>query len=168
MNILLSLLIYNPIEAYTLILLCDIITGNDTKFNKKNIATLWVFGTVNFIIQYLSSFAKQNGLFCILMFVTCYAAMPVSLKYFYYIISYNKISIVHSVVTIFISCIVIMIVSLSVSAITQERSLLFNNSNSIKIEFIINFLIHFLQIAIYTFIKKRINCYEKCCKRTRK
>ena len=40
MNIPLSLLIYNPIEAYTLILLGDIITGNDTKFNKKSIVVL--------------------------------------------------------------------------------------------------------------------------------
>lgn len=35
MNIPLSLLIYNPIEAYTLVLLCDIITGNDVRLNKR-------------------------------------------------------------------------------------------------------------------------------------
>lgn len=68
MNIPLSLLIYNPIEAYTLILLGDIITGNDTKFNKKSIVALWVFGTVNFVMQFLPNLVYGENCF---LFVSC-------------------------------------------------------------------------------------------------
>ena len=38
MNIPLSLLIYNPIEAYTIILLCGIIRGSDIKIGRYKIS----------------------------------------------------------------------------------------------------------------------------------
>lgn len=166
MNILLSLLIYNPIEAYTLILLCDIITGNNTKFNSKNIVTLWVFGTINFIIQYLPSFIENDNMFCALMFVVCYVAMPFPLKYFYYIISSNIISMLRSIMAIFVSCIIIMVVSSVFSVITNQNNILCNHNN--LSEFIINMIIHILQIVVYNYIKRKSMEYEKFCKRNRK
>lgn len=72
MNIPLSLLIYNPIEAYTLILLGDIITGNDTKFNKKSIVALWVFGTVNFVMQFLPNLVYGENCFLFVSFISNY------------------------------------------------------------------------------------------------
>ena len=56
MNIPLSLLIYNPIEAYTLVLLCDIITGSRTEFNRKLFPYLFVYSDINFLIQYFLNF----------------------------------------------------------------------------------------------------------------
>ena len=166
MNIPLSLLIYNPIEAYTLILLCDTITGNDTKFNRKNIVILWVFGTVNFIIQYFPSFIENDNVFCTLMFIVCYVAMPFSLKYFYYIISLNSISMLRSVMAIFVSCIIIMVISFVFSVITNQNNILCNHNN--LSEFIINMIIHILQIVVYNYIKRKSMEYEEFCKRNRK
>lgn len=166
MNIPLSLLIYNPIEAYTLILLGDIITGNDTKFDKKSIVALWVFGAVNFIIQYLPSFIENDNVFCTLMFIVCYVAMPFSLKYFYYIISLNSISMLRSVMAIFVSCIIIMVISFVFSVITNQNNILCNHNN--LSEFIINMIIHILQIVVYNYIKRKSMEYEKFCKRNRK
>lgn len=51
MNIPLSLLIYNPIEAYTMILLCDVINFKHTKFTLKNIVLLYGLSTINFCLQ---------------------------------------------------------------------------------------------------------------------
>ena len=51
MSVPLSLLIYNPIEAYILILLCDVIAENDTKFTIKRALLLWDFGATNLFIQ---------------------------------------------------------------------------------------------------------------------
>lgn len=51
MSVPLSLLIYNPIEAYILILLCDIITGENTKIGIRNIGKLYLLGAVNLLFQ---------------------------------------------------------------------------------------------------------------------
>lgn len=89
MNIPLSLLIYNPIEAYTLILLGDIITGNDTKFNKKSIVALWVFGTVNFVIQFLPNLVYGENCFLFVSFISNYLIIPVSMLFFYNLVSFK-------------------------------------------------------------------------------
>lgn len=52
MSVPLSLLIYNPIEAYILILLCDVIAENDTKFTIKRALLLWDFGATNMICSF--------------------------------------------------------------------------------------------------------------------
>mgnify|MGYP004564090875 CR=1 FL=1 len=165
-NILLSLLIYNPIEAYTMILLCDTITGNNTKFSKRNILLLFLFGTVNFVIQYLPNFIENDNVFCVLMFAVCYVTMPFSLKYFYHIISLNNISMLRSVMAIFVSCIIIMVISSVFSVITNQNNILCNHNN--LSEFIINTIIHILQIVVYNYIKRKSMEYEKFCKRNRK
>ncbi len=66
MNIPLSLLIYNPIEAYTMILLCDIITGNRTKFSIKMINSIYVFGAVNLAIQLVPCLFVGESYFALL------------------------------------------------------------------------------------------------------
>lgn len=60
MNIPLSLLIYNPIEAYALVLLCDIITGNRTRICVRLILYLYIFGAAN-ISQFINVYQATKG-----------------------------------------------------------------------------------------------------------
>lgn len=75
MNMLLSLLIYNPLEAYTLILLCDVIFGCHTKLCIKNIAITYLLGAVNFSFQQIPNiwYGDLTYLFAnfLIMFIIC-------------------------------------------------------------------------------------------------
>lgn len=64
MNIPLSLLIYNPIEAYALVLLCDIITGNRTRICVRLILYLYIFGAANILIQNIPNAWVSEPYFC--------------------------------------------------------------------------------------------------------
>ena len=110
MNIPLSLLIYNPIEAYTLVLLCDIITGNNTKFTFKNIPILWAFGFVNFVIQCIPNIIYGEYVFVPFIFVMNYMVVPVSIFFFYRIIS-TSITYKMCVISELINCIFIVVIS---------------------------------------------------------
>lgn len=82
MNIPLSLLIYNPIEAYTMILLCDIITGSDTKIYIKKIPFIYLFSIVNLFIQSIPYLIQGTELFAIVNILTGYFIVSISIKYF--------------------------------------------------------------------------------------
>lgn len=165
MNIPLSLLIYNPIEAYTLILLGDIITGNDTKFNKKSIVALWVFGTVNFVIQFLPNLVYGENCFLFVSFISNYLIIPVSMLFFYNLVSF-KINYFTCLMCQIINCLFILIIVSIFNSIAYSYNL-FCPANRFH-EFISNFVIFFMQIMLYTIINHRRFYYEKCCKNHRK
>jgi hypothetical protein len=165
MNVFLSLLIYNPLEAYTLVLLCDIITGNDTKFTFKNLPILWVFGSVNFIIQCVPNIVYGEHLFVPFVFIMNYMVVPVSIFFFYRIISVN-IAYKMCVISELINCIFIVVIS-SIFNVTIESYNMFYFSNRTH-EFVSNLVIFFVQILLYGIIKYRRVYYEKLCKGNRK
>lgn len=72
MNIPLSLLIYNPIEAYALVLLCDIITGNRTRICVRLILYLYIFGAANILIQNIPNAWVSEPYFAIISFYELY------------------------------------------------------------------------------------------------
>ena len=152
MNIPLSLLIYNPIEAYTMILLCDIITGNRTKINPKLVLYLYVFGAVNLCIQLFPTIWVNKPLFAILNIIVNYLFVPISIKIFYGIVTHN--------------CIFIIVIS-NIFVLFIESYNMFYTVNKFH-EFITNMVIFFVQITLYLIIRfKAGNYYEKYCKSCR-
>ena len=162
MNILLSLLIYNPIEAYAMTLLCDIITGNRVKFKKINILYMVLFSTVNFIIQIVPNIFEDSIIYILLQVLCEYMLIPVSIFIFYKAISNSNISIRQCIVVQFINSCFIMALSFVISVLFGFNNV-FHNSDILS-EFISNLVIFSVQISLYTFIKIRSISYEKLCK----
>lgn len=165
MNILLSLLIYNPIEAYTLVLLCGIITGNDFKFNLKAIIYLYLFSTVNFINQIIPYFWYGSIIYAILNVVTGCIVTPILLKLFLSKVFYY-IPLRECFMAQFTSCIFIITISVILDIIFGTNNVFYNNDN--LSEFIVNLVIFSVQISLYKIIEYRRNIYEKFCKGNRK
>lgn len=164
MNIPLSLLVYNPIEAYTLILLCDIISGKRTKFNIKTIPIIYVLGVVNFVIQWIPNFFYGTILFAILGLFNGYFVVSLSLKIVY---KYLNCEVSHDecILCQFINTIFIVVISSVMKFIFDIGDLFYNNNN--LHEFIVNLVIFSVQIIIYNFIR-RVFDYEKRSKENRR
>ena len=158
MNVLLSFLVYNPIEAYTLILLCDIITGNIRNNPIKKIRIVLIFSTCNLLIQIIPYLFYNSKLFAIINLFVAYFILPVSVKYFYELCG-NKISYKRCVIVQLINSIFIIVIS-SFTSITFGINSIFYNENGLH-EFIINTIIYSLQISLYSLIKRKVLCYEK-------
>lgn len=112
MNIFLSLLIFNPLEAVVLFLAA---IGDKSKvFRKENIKHFYILGTINFILQYLTWEIKPS---LVGLFITHFYSIFISafiLKF--YIITFLKInlkfitalfSMLYTIVTIMICVIII-------------------------------------------------------------
>lgn len=93
MNIPLSLLIYNPIEIYTMVLLCDIISNNKSKINIRNIAYMYLFGFVNFCIQYIPNFWYGSSIYCLISLSEALILHPIVIYLFYVKIIKDQLSI---------------------------------------------------------------------------
>ena len=158
MNIPLSLLIYNPIEAYILILLCDIITGNNTKFTPKKILRLWYFGATNLLIQLIPFIWYGERFFAILNIVTNYTIIPVSIMYHYKAISCN-IKYFKCFISELVNCLFIIITSNTLSLLIDKYNMFF--PINILHEFITNMIIFLVQAILYSTIKYRRFLYEK-------
>jgi hypothetical protein len=158
MNILLSLLIYNPIEAYTMILLCDIITGSNTKLCIKKIPFIYLFSIVNLFIQSIPYLIQGTRLFAIVNILTGYFVVSISIKYFYSIIL-SKIAYLNCVIAQFINTLCIIVICSIADTLFNIDSMFINNN--ILHEFIVNIIIFSVQIIVYKIIKRRICLYEK-------
>lgn len=164
MNVPLSLLIYNPIEAYTLVLLCDIIIGRKTAFNIKSIPIIYIFGSINFIIQWIPNIFYGSILFVILGLFNGYFIVSFSLMLMYKCLScdvlYRKCILCQLINTIFI-----VVISSIMKFMFNIGDLFYNNNN--LHEFIVNLLIFSMQIITYNFIRSVFN-YEKYSKENRR
>lgn len=163
MNIPLSLLIYNPIEVYTLVLLCDIIIGNDVRLNKKNVTFIYLLGFVNFVVQEIPNFWYGELEFLLFNLLFIFVISPFTLKYFYYKVSGKIVRHRIYVISVSISCIVIMLTTIILDFFSKSQILFYNNWWFS--EFVSNIIIFTIQIPPYILIKKRGCHYEKCCKR---
>lgn len=158
MNILLSLLIYNPIEAYAMILLCDIITGNRTKICTKNIMLIYMLSSISFCVQYIPVFVYESSLFIVFNVFCNYFIVPNILFLFYREIG-GRIEYWAVFIVQFVNCTFVLISSfiLNIFGICE----LFYNTDILK-EFVSNMIIFGLQILLYVLIvNNRRLFYEK-------
>ena len=158
MNIPLSLLIYNPIEAYAIILLCDVITDNDTKFTIKRVLLLWSFGATNLFIQLVPYIWYGKWFFAVFNVSVNYIIIPFSIMYYYRIVSCH-IGYFRCFISELINCLFIIIISNIFDLLIDKYDMFF--SRSIFHEFISNMTIFFVQIILYSIIKHRRFLYEK-------
>ena len=162
MNILLSLLIYNPIEAYTLVLLCDIITGSRTEFNRKLFPYLFVYSDINFLIQCVPYIRYGCVGYTVLNVIAAYIIMPIILKKFYNLALHNSITWMQSFIAMFISGIFAIAIPIICDILFNIKTIFYNYN--IFHEFMVNFAIFSLQILLYKIILLKRVYYEKHCK----
>lgn len=159
MNILLSLLIYNPIEAYAMILLCDIITGNKTRICFKLILYLYIFGAVNLFIQNIPNIWINKPYFALISIFTNYIITPFSIRFFYTTIG-NRISYGGCFVVGVIDCLFIIVMTSILNFVVKDYDM-FCPENKYH-ELISNFIIFSVQTILYLIIRvKGEYYYEK-------
>ena len=166
MSIPLSLLIYNPIEAYILILLCDIVTGRDTKVHIRNVWILYLFGAINLAFQNIPNFWYGERIYTLISIAEAFVIHPIIINILYSKAFQSKITAVQSVVVASIQAIFVLTIS-NIFGLCLNNQIMFFNDD-ILTEFICNFVIFFVQISLYTFIKRKECRYEKYCKGNRK
>ena len=150
MNIPLSLLVYNPIEAYAIILLCDIITGNRTKFSSKMILYLYAFSTVNAFIQMIPMVWIGRSYFAFINIAINYIITPFSIRFFYRIIT-AKISYKRCFIVGIIDCLFIIIITSILSFVLKDYNMFY--TENICHELITNIIIFSVQITLYLIIR---------------
>ena len=156
MNILLSLLVYNPIEAYTLILLCDIITGSKTNVKIKTIPYFYIFGSVNMAIQLFPTIWVWKCWFAVINIFVNYFITPFSIMLFYGIVN-SKISYRKCFVVSAIECAFVIVISEIIVLFIKDYNMFY--TENILYEFITNITIFSVQIILYSIIKIRGDCY---------
>lgn len=150
MNIPLSLLIYNPIEAYAMILLCDIITGNRTRFHIRMLLYLYMFSTTNVAIQAIPMFWIGSSYFALINIIINYFATPFSIMLFYGIIT-TKISYRNCVVVSIINCVFVIVITSILNFVFKDYNMFY--TENIFHEFITNVIIFSVQTGLYLIIR---------------
>lgn len=165
MNVPLSLLIYNPIEAYTMILLCDVINFKNTKFTLKNIALLYGLSAINFSLQMIPYIWEGSIVHICGNMIVSYGIIPIIVRAFYKImcgdISYRRVFVAEMII-----CVYTVVLSMILNVAFGFNNMLINDN--ILHEFITNFVIFVVQIVSYTFIKKWSIRYEEHFKENRR
>lgn len=162
MNIPLSLLIYNPIEAYTLVLLCSVISCNKVKYNICTILKIYILGVTNFIIQFIPYLWCGTIVYLVGNLLVAYIFTPIVLKAFYVRVIKKNLTICQSIISVFIYCMFNIIISMISDALFKTHTLFYNNDD--LHEFVINLIIFFVQITLYKFIERKRIHYEEFCK----
>ncbi len=163
MNIPLSLLIYNPIEAYILILLCDIIAGENTKITIRNIWKLYLLGAVNLLFQNIPNLWYGKNFYILISISEALTVHAIIIYIFYIKVLHKSICIGQAFVAATIQTLFVIILSSSFGLLVKKRIIFFNES--LVMEFISNLIISSIQLLLYTFIKKKGKIYEEHCKR---
>lgn len=165
MNVPLSLLIYNPIEAYTMILLCDVINFRHTKFTLKNIALLYGLSAINFGLQMIPYIWEGSIVHICGNMIVSYGIIPIIVRAFYKImcgdISYRRVFVAEMII-----CVYTVVLSMILNAAFGFNNMFINDN--ILHEFITNSVIFVVQIVSYTFIKKWSIRYEEHFKENRR
>lgn len=163
MSVPLSLLTYNPIEAYILILLCDIITGENTKIGIRNIGKLYLLGAVNLLFQSIPNLWYGENFYIFLSISEALTVHAIIIYIFYTKELHKNICIRQAFVAATIQTSFVIILSSSFGLLAKKRIIFFNES--LVMEFISNLIISSIQLLLYTFIKKKGKVYEEYCKR---
>lgn len=156
MNIILTLLIYNPLEAYFLIKFCDIFTKR--KFILSDIKYCYIMGGINYIIQSIPNIFYGTNYFMILQIFVIMLLLPVISWILYsYLITYiNFNKTLFAYMLLFITVVIVCFVILPIFT----KTVCFYNM-PLNIEFICNIsLVCAREFILYIF-KRGIYHYEK-------
>lgn len=159
MNIPLSLLVYNPLEAYTAILLCDLITGNNTRLTIKNMWKLFLFSSLNVAVQLIPYLWYGEWIYSILNIIVAYIVIPLLLKHFYVSLFYGSINNIQPFIVMIIISIFAIVVPVILTFLFDINTIFYNYNG--LYELIVNFAIFFLQIPLYKIMLIKRNKYEK-------
>lgn len=96
MNTILTLLIYNPLEAFFLIRFCDIIIGRN--FIKKDIFNCYFLGFINYMIQCLPNLFYGKCVFSLIQTICVLLILPLTL-FMYYNRFINRIRITYCIMS---------------------------------------------------------------------
>lgn len=166
MNILFSLLLYNPLESFVLIRFCDIFTKR--KFNKYDFINCYVLGAINLVVQnFRVVFDNRVNLLFYDLFT---AFVPMSILLLIY---YNKMcaSCKSENINFKISILAQTMNFLAISLMVMFSNTIFGNifnSNYVSdyYEFIVNILLKIFQIFVIIIINNGVIIYEKHFKET--
>lgn len=158
MNILLSLLIYNPLEAYTMILLCDVINFKRTELTFRNFILLYVLGAINFCVQMVPYIWEGSIIHIYGNIIVSYGIIPIIVRKFYKVmcgdISYCKVFVAEMII-----CMYTIVISIMLNIVFEFNNIFINNN--ISHEFIANIVIFVVQIISYSIIRKWSISYEE-------
>lgn len=84
MDTILTLLIYNPLEAFFLIRFCDIVIGRN--FIKNDICKCYILGIINYFIQVIPNIFYGTKLFVLIEIFCMCCILPMILFIFYNIV----------------------------------------------------------------------------------
>lgn len=153
MNIIMSLLIYNPIEALLLIMFCNIVTSR--KFNKFDVLYLYVLGDINFAAQFIGILIRPVLLSMFYDIFATFVIYPISLYLFYnYIICKNENNRIKFSITLLALFLNFVVLSFTANTLNIFLNNGFNGVfNDIYNEFIYNLVARIL----YVILLKNIN-----------
>lgn len=143
MNIFLSLLIFNPLEA--LVLFWAAIGDKSKVFRKENIIHFYILGTINFVFQYLIGNLEPSIIN--LMIEYLYSIIIASFILKFYILYFIKINVklIKCFSSIIFTIVTTMFVVIILSNLTKIELITIPN---IFIETIVNFIIKILQFLL--------------------
>lgn len=162
MNILWSLILYNPLEALTLILFCDMISKR--KFRFFDVLHCYILGTINLLFQ-ISRMLFDNKI--IILFLDLFVAlviMTITLNLYYnkQILSKSeceKTTLKHSFCAIALNYVSIMISTFVLNSLFGK--IYDSNYTTSYYEFISNIFIRLIFLLIVGFISDWRLKYEK-------
>ena len=155
MNTILTLLIYNPLEAFFLIRFCDIISKR--KFVIKDIRKYYLYGFISFWLQCLPNILYGTDIFAISHVVSSIIILPIIL-YAYYNISVGRIKFG----TCFTAyCILTAVVVLCCFCIYPAFSnIIYCIDIPFVFEFAVNMTILLVRIVILYILRKLVSHYD--------
>lgn len=160
MNIPLSFLLLNPLEALVVILGCDVFTAR--KFNlKQDIKYCYILGTINLIIQILLNYCSIGVFGLIINFIVPIFISPI-LTMFYYNKTFNNYNIRY-LQTLIIQCLYISSMFLLIYIFNNINNNIYTTIyHNIYYETIINIFKFFIQILMINILKRSfIKCMSK-------
>lgn len=155
MSFLPSLLLYNPLEAFIILLFCNVCSGTKTK--TRIILDSYILGTLNFVVQYPNMFLENSMWQLIYNIFVMLILMPVILYL------YSKKKYKYRAVICFLSNMFVFatIAFLSWFMNTFIVTTLTNSFTNKTYELIFNLVLRILQLFLIFILYKGKCLYEK-------
>lgn len=143
MSFLPSLVLYNPLEALVIILICDLFTKR--KFKLIDIVHCYVLGAINLMIQYISVFINDSALQLIYnIFVSLILTSIITYLYYNLAIK-ERINLIYAFYALGLQYISVSIAVYILNSIIPNA---YTNVISVKYELITNLCLRIAQIII--------------------
>lgn len=159
MNLTLSLIIYNPLEALVLILFVTSLLKD--KFTLKKLNSCFVLGAINLLFQYPSKFF-DNSLFIFIYDIVITLIVMSFTLYIYYFYTFHKSP---KIFKCFLACLfnfITIYIGVYVSRIVGITDIIFSSKYSNLItEFSVNMIIKIVQFISLFIIKFGVDFYNE-------